>query len=138
MIVVSGTITSDFPIIPEQLAKMKDLSSNLGLASILTFSEHMNHTVEIKVFYACPETIHTDWFKEFVHKLATVFYLGRKYDLGLTGPIEISDLFYEHLGGELYVESGVTTFQQGRMEYGVFELAGHCKVINPLPRPELA
>lgn len=137
-LVISGTVTSELPITAEQLSNMETLSSHLGLSSILTFSENMNRTVDIKVRFACAESIHTEWFKEFIRKLATVFYLGDKYDLRLAGPIEASDVFYEHLAGEINVENGATTFQHGRMEDEVFQLAGHCKIIDPLPHPGLA
>lgn len=137
-LVISGTVTSELPVTPEQLSKMETLSSHLGLASILTFSENMNRTIDITVRYACAESIHTEWFKEFTRRLATVFYLGERYDLRLTGPIEASDVFYEHLAGEINVENGATTFQHGRMEDEVFQLAGHCRIIDPLPHPELA
>lgn len=138
-IVISGTVTSNHPIATEQLSSMEELSSNLGLGSVVTFSENMNRTIDINVRFACQEeTIHTDWFKDFCHKVATVFYLGRKYGLELTGPIEVADIFYEHLGVEIFVENGITTVQHGRMEHDVFQLAGHCRVIDPLPRIELA
>ena len=137
-LVISGTVTSELPITPEQLAKMETLSSHLGLASILTFSENMNRTVDINARYACSESIQTEWFAEFVRKLATVFYLGEKFDLRLAGSIEASDVFYEHLEGEINVENGSTTFQDGRMEDGVFQLAGLRKIIDPLPHPGLA
>lgn len=137
-LVISGTVTSELPITPEQLTKMETLSSHLGLASVLTFSENMNHTVDINVRYACSESIHTEWFKDFIKKLSTVFYLGEKYDLRLAGPINAADVFYEHLEGEINVENGVTTFQDGRMEHEVFQLAGHRKIIDPLPHPGLA
>lgn len=138
-IVIAGTVTSHHPITVEQLSGMEELSSNLGLSSVLTFAENMNRTVDINVRFACSEeTIHTDWFKDFCHKIATVFYLGRKYEIGLTGPIEVGDVFYEDLGGEIFVENGITTFQHGRMEHDVFQLAGYCNIIDPLPRMELA
>lgn len=138
-IVIAGIVTSIHPVTTEQLSNMEELSANLGLASVLTFAENMNRTIDINVRFVCQdETIHTDWFKDFCHKISTVFYLGRKYDLGIEGPIEVSDLFYEHLGGEIYVENGVTTFQNGRMEHDVFQLAGYCKIIDPLPHPSLA
>lgn len=138
-IVISGIVTSNYPITTEQLSKMEDLSSNLGLGSVLTFSENMNRTIDINVRLACPdETIHTDWFKDFCHKVSTVFYLGRKYGMELTGPIEVADIFYEHLGAEIFVENGITTVQHGRMEHDVFQLAGYRNLIDPLPRIELA
>ena len=138
-IVIAGIVTSIHPITAEQLSNMEELSANLGLASVLTFAQNINRTIDINVRFVCQdETIHTDWFKDFCHKISTVFYLGRKYNLGLTGPIEVADTFYDHLGAELFVENGITTLQHGRMEHDVFQLAGYCRVIDPLPRIELA
>lgn len=137
-IVISGILSSDFPIMPEQLAQMENLSSNLGLASILTFSEHMNRTIDIEVFFACPETVESDWFLEFSRKIATITYLGEKYDLRLTGLINVSDANFGHPVGEIDVRGGTNTVQQVMLDYDEYVLAGQRAVIDPLPRTELA
>lgn len=135
-IVISGILSSDFPITPEQLSHMETLSSNLGLDSILTFTEQMNRTIEIEVFFVCPEAVDSDWFMEFCRKIATITYLAEKYGLGLTGLINVSDANRGHPVGEIDVASG--TLQQVTLDYDEYVLAGYRAVIDPLPRVELA
>jgi hypothetical protein len=137
-IIISGILNSDFPITPEQLSKMETLSSNLGLASILTFSEQMNRTIEIEVYFVCPETVESDWFMEFSRKIATVTYLGEKYSLRLNGLINVSDGVLGHPVGEIDVMGATNTVQQARLDYDKYVLAGYRAVIDPLPRLELA
>lgn len=137
-IIISGILNSDFPITPEQLSHMETLSSNLGLASILTFSEQMNRTIEIEVFFGCPETVESDWFMEFSRKIATITYLGEKYGIQLNGLINVSDAGRGHPVGEIDVVGGTNTVQQTRLDYDEYILTGYRSVIDPLPRVELA
>jgi hypothetical protein len=117
---------------------MENLSSNLGLASILRFTEQMNHTIDMEVHFVSPESVDSDWFSEFSRKIATVTYLAEKYDLRLTGLINVSDITFGHPVGEIDVVGGTNTVQQVTLDYNEYVLAGHRAVVDPLPRIELA
>jgi hypothetical protein len=134
-IIISGILSSDFPITAEQLSKTEELSSHLGLSSVLTFSENLNRTIDIEVFYVCSESVDSDWFRKFSRQIATIGYLGEKYDLRLNGLINVSDGYYGHPVGEIDIEGG--TMKHSVLDYDEYVLAGHREMLIPFILPEL-